>query len=207
MPATELAHFLLKPPYHPSHPSLISALTTAKTVLERASGCNFHFFSVSPHASEASEIYILGHWQSVTAHQTFLPSEGNQELLKLVEGLLDVEWMFHLEDQKVFGTENGDEVKEVLDDLANNEEGMKLVRVFQEEGGATGEKRADLEERVANLYDLERSDTRKWPVVVGYRVERQNEAVVLSPNIEPNNGFDSLDGARVIRLWRIPLGK
>ena len=217
MPVTELAHFLLKHPYRSSHPSILSALPTAKKVLERASGCKFHFFSVSPNGSEASEVYILGHWQSVAAHQAFLPSEENQELLKLVEGLLDVEWMFHLDDQKVFGTEGGDEAREVLDAMATNEDGMKLVRVSLadendrgDEGCALGEKRADFEGRIVKWYGSERSTRRRWPMVLGHRVEKdegRDEAVILLPNIDPDQQSDLFEGTEVQHLWRMPLGE
>jgi hypothetical protein len=71
-PLTKESHFL------PS--SLIQKLLTAKSVLETASGHSFYYFQ---QIEDPSIIYILGAWDSVTAHHTFLPSSENQKLLEL----------------------------------------------------------------------------------------------------------------------------
>lgn len=86
MPVTELAilpltHRLTKEcPILPTH--LLQKLQTAKSVLETASRHSFYYFQ---QVEDPSIIYILGSWESVTAHWEFLPSPENQEMLELLK--------------------------------------------------------------------------------------------------------------------------
>lgn len=86
MTVTELAIFPLTHrltkncPTLPS--SLIQKLLIAKFALEAASGHSFYYFQ---QIEDPSIIYIVGAWDSIAAHHTFLPSPENQRLLELLK--------------------------------------------------------------------------------------------------------------------------
>jgi quinol monooxygenase YgiN len=84
MTVTELAILPLTHPLTNDSPALPSALILkllkARSVLESVSGHSFHYFQ---QVEDPSIIYILGSWDSVAAHGSFLPSSENQNLLEL----------------------------------------------------------------------------------------------------------------------------
>ena len=59
---------------------LIEKLKAARIVLEKSSGHQFRYFQ---QVEDPSIVYIFGNWDSVSAHQAFLPSQDNQQLLEL----------------------------------------------------------------------------------------------------------------------------
>jgi len=94
MAVTELACLRLRPEQALS-PELLAKLATAKSVMEKTSGYNFHYY----HCVESPElIFIIGAWPSIEFHmQDFIPSQANQDLLSLLKDEIVVEWMFHLD--------------------------------------------------------------------------------------------------------------
>ena len=74
---------------------LLNHLRLAKEAMEKASGFNFYYLHC---IEDPSTIFVVGGWPSVQFHmEEWIPSSENQELLKLMEGKMDVEWMFHLD--------------------------------------------------------------------------------------------------------------
>jgi heme-degrading monooxygenase HmoA len=92
MPVTEFAilpltHLLTKESL--SLPvSLVEKLQTAKSVLETASKYPFHYFQ---QVEDPSIIYIIGKWDSPAAHEKFLPSPENQQLLEMLKDDISTE--------------------------------------------------------------------------------------------------------------------
>lgn len=74
-------------------PKTYSVLAKALDYLSKASGLPFRIYC--SHISER-RLYLIGHWDSIEHHSEFLTSPENQELLKDVDGLLEVESMFHI---------------------------------------------------------------------------------------------------------------
>ncbi len=70
-------------------------LRLGKEAMEKASGYKFYYL----HCLEDSTlIFIVGGWPSIPFHmEEWIPSQENQALLKLLEGKVNVEWMFHLD--------------------------------------------------------------------------------------------------------------
>ncbi|KAH8804639.1 hypothetical protein F5884DRAFT_680955 [Xylogone sp. PMI_703] len=98
MTVTEFAILHLStPPQEGKLPAaFLERLTTAKQVLDKASGYNFHFFQ---QVEDPSLVYIIGRWESVAAHGVFLPSDENKRLLDLLKDDIDIPSiiLYHLE--------------------------------------------------------------------------------------------------------------
>lgn len=84
MAVTEFAILSLSsPPADGSLPTdFLARLTIAKNVLDKASGYSFHFFQ---QVEDPSLVYIIGRWNSVASHESFLPSDDNKQLLELLK--------------------------------------------------------------------------------------------------------------------------
>ena len=84
MPVSEIAVLPLSQPITKDNPTLpepiIQKLKQAKEVLETGSGYPFRIFQ---QIEDPSTVYILGLWDSVAAHTTFLASPENTGLLEL----------------------------------------------------------------------------------------------------------------------------
>ena len=93
MPVTEFAILNLTGPSE-RLPYTYSVLIRARGILTSASGLPFHIYSS---LKNERRLYLLGHWDSTAAHHAFLPSPENQALLGDLDGLLEVESMFHLD--------------------------------------------------------------------------------------------------------------
>ncbi|KAI1941399.1 hypothetical protein LOZ66_001915 [Ophidiomyces ophidiicola] len=99
MPVTELALLHLKPSFSADSPNVQSALRLARHSMESFTGYPFYLYT---QIEDPSYIYVIGSWASVAQHmEQWIPSNKNQELLKSVDGILDVEWMFHLDIDQV----------------------------------------------------------------------------------------------------------
>ena len=99
MPVTELALLRILPPSTGNEPelspTLLSHLRLAKDGMEKASGFKFYYLHC---IEDPSLIFILGGWPSVQFHmEEWIPSQENQDSLKIMKGEVDVEWMFHLD--------------------------------------------------------------------------------------------------------------
>lgn len=124
MAVTEIALLKLLPSTTIRDPDLLSRLSKAKQTLEKASGHPFVFLS---QREDPSFIYIIGTWSSVSYHQeTFLPSPENQEILALVKGIVDVEWMFHLSHDGF----QGSGASETMGRVVENRSALRLGRYF-----------------------------------------------------------------------------
>lgn len=94
MAVTELACLRLASEKSPS-PDLLEKLAKARSVMEKASGYEFHYYRC---IENPELIYIIGAWPSVDIHmQEFIPSPANQDLLAILKDDIAVEWMFHLD--------------------------------------------------------------------------------------------------------------
>lgn len=92
---TVIALLRLSPPRRLSDTSIQSTLRHCLQVLRDWASHPFYLYSC---LEDATLVYIIGSWASVTQHrQEFLPSVENQTLLQLVDGNLDVEWMIHVD--------------------------------------------------------------------------------------------------------------
>jgi hypothetical protein len=97
MPVLELACLQLLAGFEVTSHDLLTNLKTAKETMETASktGLGFHFFRC---IEQPSLVYLVGNWESVKQHmEEFIPSEANQQVLRLVKDQISVEWMFHVE--------------------------------------------------------------------------------------------------------------
>ncbi|KAF2803564.1 uncharacterized protein BDZ99DRAFT_468104 [Mytilinidion resinicola] len=93
MTLTELALLRLLPPTTSTTPSLLSALSHAKTVMESYTHHHFHMLQ---QVEDPALIYILGEWDSLAQHMDgFIPSAENQELLKSLDGMVEVVSLVH----------------------------------------------------------------------------------------------------------------
>lgn len=74
---------------------MMEKLRLAKDAMEKASGFKFSYLHC---IEDPGHIFIVGGWPSVQFHtEKWIPSSENQDLLKLMQGEVDVEWMFHLD--------------------------------------------------------------------------------------------------------------
>lgn len=94
MAVTELALLTLSPSNPISSPALLANLQKAKTILENASKAPFDFYH---EIEQPDHLYIVGSWQSLTAHDEYLKSPENQELLVALKDQVTVDWMFHVD--------------------------------------------------------------------------------------------------------------
>ena len=78
---TELA---ILPLLRPLTPKTISNLGIAKDVLDRASGFAFTYHLPHNHPDSSQNLYLFGNWGTVAAHEQFLVSKENLELLELL---------------------------------------------------------------------------------------------------------------------------
>lgn len=95
MGVTEFATVRLKPDVSLKDTKSQQALKQIRDVLETSSGYKFCY---AQNEDDNSILYILGGWESISYHRDkFIPSESNQKLLELVENLLTVESMYHID--------------------------------------------------------------------------------------------------------------
>jgi heme-degrading monooxygenase HmoA len=187
MTVTELAilpltHTLTKE--SPTLPSfLIQKLLTTKSVLETASGHHFHYFQ---QVEDPSIIYILGSWDSVTAHGSFLPSPENQKLLELFkddiimpgEGGTGIA-MWHL-NSDVFSLDHSTGLKSVFTSPT-----ISLNRHF-----VPASKKAAFESKFSDVRGLLEDFTNPYKVVGGWRIEKESEE---KEEWALFSGFESVD--------------
>lgn len=94
MTVLEFAIFTLRTPYTPSSPTVKSILGNALKALNTASG---HPFTLLTQIESPNTIYLVGAWDSVPAHNSFLASDENQKLLADAKDVIDVDIMYHAE--------------------------------------------------------------------------------------------------------------
>lgn len=96
MPITELAILRLTTATFENPTDFYKALKRAKEVQERASGYPAYYFH---QVEDPFYVYIVGSWDSVQDHLSFLPKQENQEVLELVRKFIigSELTMFHIE--------------------------------------------------------------------------------------------------------------
>ncbi|PWW78960.1 hypothetical protein C7212DRAFT_275288 [Tuber magnatum] len=94
MPVLEFAIFALHPPHTSSSPTVKPILGNALKVLNSASG---HPFTPLTQIGSPNKVYLVGAWDSVPTHNSFLASAENQKLLADAKDVIGVDVMYHAE--------------------------------------------------------------------------------------------------------------
>ena len=158
MPVTELAllHILKssKEGEPELTPTLLNHLRLAKEAMEKASGLKFYYLQCM---EDPSLIFILGGWPSVKFHmEEWIPSQENQDLLRLMEGEVEVEYMFHLDlDPKEREGVIGSKVVAVVSHFVKKDEEKEFEKCFEEVKGKL-EENIGGHERVTRAWRMDR---------------------------------------------------
>ncbi|KAG1816571.1 hypothetical protein EV424DRAFT_1513567 [Suillus variegatus] len=95
MPVTEFASLSLIPPNSTlSDPHVIDFFSKVSSWQSSSSGYPLNFFTNS---AEPAEIYLITGWDDVRAHERWIASSRNQELLQIAEAFLNIIGMVHLD--------------------------------------------------------------------------------------------------------------
>ncbi|EDU39921.1 hypothetical protein L13192_02008 [Pyrenophora tritici-repentis] len=95
MTITEIALLRLYPTTSLVTPDLRSKLAHAATVMRQHTSRPVYYLQ---QIEDPSYIYIITEWESLASHmEDFIPSPANQNLLQSLQGLLTVEWLWHIE--------------------------------------------------------------------------------------------------------------
>jgi quinol monooxygenase YgiN/heme-degrading monooxygenase HmoA len=95
MPVTELATLHLKPDAMARWAVLLQALSTAKSVQETHSGSPVTYLQ---QVEDLSILYVVGAWESPSAHKSSISSQENRALLEQFKDMIDIQdiVMYHL---------------------------------------------------------------------------------------------------------------
>jgi hypothetical protein len=143
MTITEFALLKLKAPYTVTSDPLPELL---KLVRERQSAWSSFPLLFFTEANDKSIVYILSGWDSVAAHEEWIKSEGNQDLLKKFGSYLEDVTLRHLDLAFDEGTFN---VPYIV--YRNTPEGVELG---EEAGGLSTASGQDLEHPDSGLHTL-----------------------------------------------------
>ncbi|TFY56789.1 hypothetical protein EVG20_g8793 [Dentipellis fragilis] len=94
MPVTEVAILNFIPPHDIHTPALLPLFRFLSERQSAWSGFPLRFFQ---NASKEGEIYLVSGWKDVPAHNGWIASDANQELLTLLKSYLTVASLMHLE--------------------------------------------------------------------------------------------------------------
>ncbi|KAG1734311.1 hypothetical protein EDB19DRAFT_1727912 [Suillus lakei] len=94
MPITEFASLSLIPPNKLSDPHVVDLFSKVSSWQSASSGYSLTFFT---NPEEPTEIHLITGWDDVHAHEKWIASSKNKELLQIAEGLLDIIGMVHLD--------------------------------------------------------------------------------------------------------------
>lgn len=174
----EICQLKVKPNLSPADPTLLSALSTARTELkEKVYNTNSRFYQC---VEDPTLIYILGVWPSLARHGEFLASPARSEILDSQEELFNFGWILHME--------IGDRG---MDELPLDAPVMAITRLFMKDG----------EEHVKACEEIERKyrevvaeGRRPWNVVDGWRIDCENgknEGVMITgwESVETHEAF------------------
>jgi len=90
---TELARLTVNP--HISDDVLLPKLARVKRDQQAFNGQNVY---IMRGVENESHLYVIGEWESVKQHmEEWVPSNTNQALLALLDGMVTVDWVFHLD--------------------------------------------------------------------------------------------------------------
>lgn len=188
MPVSEIAilpltHSITKD--NPALPeSVIQHLKQAKQVLEAASGYAFHMFQ---QIEDPSVVYITGLWDSAEAHNKFLPSPENQQLLELVKDDVRFEGdralqMWHI-DQDVFTLDPSSGLKSTFAAPA-----ISLNRHF-----VPKDKREGFIAKFQEIRSILEAFTNPVRVIGGWRIEKEEVDGKEREEWALFSGFNSVD--------------
>jgi hypothetical protein len=94
MPITEFASLSLIPPNTLSDPHVVDLFSKVSSCQSSSSGYPLIYFT---NPAEPAEIHLITGWEDVRAHEKWIASSRNQELLQIAEGLLNIIGMVHLD--------------------------------------------------------------------------------------------------------------
>ncbi|KAG2154090.1 hypothetical protein DEU56DRAFT_772888 [Suillus clintonianus] len=94
MPITEFASLSLIPPNKLSDPHVVDLFSKVSSWQASSSGYPLCFFT---NPEEPAEIHLITGWDDVRAHERWIASSRNQELLQTAEGFLNIIGMVHLD--------------------------------------------------------------------------------------------------------------
>lgn len=94
MPITEFASFSLITPNKLSDPHVVELFSKVSSWQASSSGHTLCFFTNS---EEPAEIYLITGWDDVAAHEKWIKSPRNQELLQIAKKILIIIGMVHLD--------------------------------------------------------------------------------------------------------------
>ncbi|KAH6673195.1 hypothetical protein B0J14DRAFT_592708 [Halenospora varia] len=201
MTVTEFAILPLNPiTYPPDTLSLESPLPTALTqklhqaqqTLQTASAHGFHFFR---QVEDTSKLYILGAWDSVAAHETFLPSKENIELLDLLQDDVVIEGivMYHL-DIDIFSVPPSQKAVITAPTISLN---RHFIASSPSSRSSFLDKFSEIQHHLVNY-------TTPYQVIGGWRIEKEEglergkerQEFVLFSGFESVEGFEEYSGIK-----------
>jgi hypothetical protein len=94
MPITEFASLSLISPNTLSDPHVVNFFSNLSSWQSSSSGYPLTFFT---NPAEPAEIHLITGWDDVGAHEKWIASSRNQELLQIAEGFLNIIGMVHLD--------------------------------------------------------------------------------------------------------------
>lgn len=94
MPITEFASLSLIPPNTLSDSHVVDLFSKVSSWQSSSSGYSLNFFT---NPAEPAEIHLITGWDDVCAHEKWIASSRNQELLQIAEGFLNIIGMVHLD--------------------------------------------------------------------------------------------------------------
>jgi hypothetical protein len=94
MPITEFASLSLIPPNTLSDTHIIHLFSKISSWQSSTSGYLLTFFT---NPAEPAEIHLITGWDDVRAHEKWIASSRNQELLQIAKGFLNIIGMVHLD--------------------------------------------------------------------------------------------------------------
>jgi heme-degrading monooxygenase HmoA len=163
---------------------LIENLKQAKAALESVSGYGFRYFQ---QIEDPSTIYITGLWDSVAAHDTFLASPKNKELLELFKD--DLSWvgdrmltLWHLEGD-VFNLDPSNGLKSVFTAPI-----ISCNRHF-----VPREKKEGFVSKFEEVRGILEDYTKPFKVIGGWRIEKEEVDGREREEWALFSGFDSVD--------------
>jgi len=152
MPVLEVLQLKVKPKIHPADPSILTSLRTVRSLLASKIHATHSRFYQS--IEDSTLIYVLGLWDTLSQHQSFLSSSLREEILAPQEHVLDFGWCVHIPLEKMEDLPLEAPVVAVARLKVKSGESLKLHQEI------TGRYRGVLEE-----------ETRPFGVVEGWRLD------------------------------------
>ncbi|KAG1890859.1 hypothetical protein F4604DRAFT_1702767 [Suillus subluteus] len=162
MPITEFASLSLIPPNTLTDPHVVDFFYKVSSWQSSSSGYSLTFFT---NPAESAEIHLITGWDDVRAHEEWIASSRNQELLQIAEGFLNIIGMVHLDldfNEFPVGAESLVCVKSTAATKGVSEEAKSKSMASIPEYGWTGHGK-DVQEISAGVYYFAESDAHLEP--------------------------------------------